>query len=136
MDSLQDEDSVMMAKWFEENYVFGTVNSQPKYPAEFWSCYLINSMKIPRTQNSAEAWHNKINILIGKHNPGTYALIKELIKETISNLADIEKILCGSPPKNKKRKFFDKDAAIDTILQHQAKYSEIELLKSIAKKLR
>lgn len=136
METLEDDDSKIMTDWFQENYVFGSISSQPKYSPEFWSCHELNTMKIPRTQNAAEGWHHKMNSLINKSNPKTYLLIKELIKETISNTADIEKIMCGSPPKPKKRKYSDKDDRIDRILQHKEDYSEIKLLQAIAKNIK
>ena len=136
LETVEDTDSKIIANWFQENYVHGTVSSQPKYSPEFWSCHALNYLKIPRTQNAAEGWHHKINALVGKHNPKTYLLIKELIKESISNTADIEKIVCGTPPIPKKRKFADKDDRIDRILQHKEEYSEIQLLQAIGKNIK
>ncbi|CAG9793720.1 unnamed protein product, partial [Diatraea saccharalis] len=102
--SLKDPDWQQLAHWFENNYVHGTSTTQPKYQPRFWSCYETNKMNIPRTQNSAEAWHNKINNIIDKNHPGVYELIKQLIKETVANEGEIENILTGAPPEPKKKK--------------------------------
>ncbi|KAL0892109.1 hypothetical protein ABMA27_015311 [Loxostege sticticalis] len=58
--------TLLRSLWFQENYISGTRNTQPKYAPSYWSCHNINQMKIPRTSNSAEAWHHKINIIIDK----------------------------------------------------------------------
>lgn len=114
----------------------GTGNGPPKYSPGFWSCHEINMMKIPRTSNSAEAWHHKINQIIDKHHPGLYLLIKELIKESISNESAIEQKMTGAPPEKKKKKYVSKDERINRILMLRDDYSEAKLLKSIAVNLK
>ncbi|KAL0840918.1 hypothetical protein ABMA28_014716 [Loxostege sticticalis] len=48
--------TLLRSLWFQENYISGTRNTQPKYAPSYWSCHNINQMKIPRTSNSAEAY--------------------------------------------------------------------------------
>lgn len=136
LSDLQDEDSKTIYDWFEANYVSGTVTSQPKYNPEFWSCYVVNSKNIPRTQNSAESWHHHINQIINKKTPGFYHLVSELIKETIINDTEIEKLLNGEPPEKKKKKYIVKEKRIERILQKKESLSKKNFIKEIAKNLK
>lgn len=133
---IEDPDWKALALWFQENYISGTRNTQPKYAPSYWSCHNINQMKIPRTSNSAEAWHHKINIIIDKNHPGVYSLINTLMKESLANTGDIEAILSGAPSQRKKKNYSNKDERIDTILQHKEEYSEFKLLMCIATNLK
>ncbi|KAL0884147.1 hypothetical protein ABMA27_016160 [Loxostege sticticalis] len=133
---IEDPDWKALALWFQENYISGTRNTQPKYAPNYWSCHNINKMKIPRTSNSAEAWHHKINIIIDKNHPGVYSLINTLMKESLANTGDIEAILSGAPSQRKKKNYSNKDERIDTILQHKEEYSEFKLLMCIATNLK
>ncbi|XP_060807341.1 uncharacterized protein LOC132903322 [Amyelois transitella] len=128
-----DDDIISLAHWFEENYVSGTCSAPARYIPEFWSCELINTLKLPRTQNSAEAWHHHINQIIDKKSPGFYHLIKELIKETIIKESEIEKMLCGSPPEKKRRKYIIKDEKLKKIIEIKENLNEIKYLKEISK---
>ena len=50
-----------------------------------------------RTQNCAEAWHNRINLLVNKPKSGFYYLSNYLMNELKYSLSEIEKKLNGVP---------------------------------------
>ncbi|KAL4718410.1 hypothetical protein ACJJTC_015062 [Scirpophaga incertulas] len=122
-----------LGHWFEENYVCGTCSRPAKYSPEFWSSEIVSAMNVPRTQNSAEAWHHHINQIIDKKKPGFYLLIKELIKETIINESEIDKMICGSPPEKKRKKYAIKDDKIKKLIELRNDLSEVKYLKEMAK---
>lgn len=57
----------MLAEWFGENYIWGTCSAPPKYDPCLWSTYVLNEENIPRTQNSAESWHNRFQQFVDQH---------------------------------------------------------------------
>ncbi|CAB4373838.1 unnamed protein product [Rhizophagus irregularis] len=80
-----------VVKWFEEIYVHGkirrhlrngnTIHSDPLFPPQLWSVFdSIDETGVPRTQNIAEAWHRRWDILLGQNHVGLYTMIEQLQK--------------------------------------------------------
>ncbi|CAG4953368.1 unnamed protein product [Colias eurytheme] len=126
-------DAKDIAIWFDENYVSGTCSAPAKYAPEFWSCEVVNRMDIPRTQNSAEAWHHHINQVIDKKKPGFYLLLRELIKETLIIESDIEKMILGEPQEKRRKKYVQKEEKLKKLIEIKENLSEIKYLKEISK---
>lgn len=79
-----DKDAQKIGNWFQKNYVSGSgPNKKPKYSPSFWSSADSVSLKMPRTQNNLEAWHRRINTIVGIPHVGCYKLVKELGKEYV-----------------------------------------------------
>lgn len=94
----------IIAKWFSDNNVWGTSSSPPKYGPHHWSTKDLLDQDIPRTQNSAECWHHRINHIAGSNHIGFYNLSNQMIKEIKYSIIEIEKLSLGAPPPAKKRR--------------------------------
>lgn len=92
-DELPDElDGVV--DYFELNYIRrlkikrrrGTAGIRmvyypPRFPPELWNQYDAVLSGSARTNNISEGWHNRFQLVIGKHHPSLYAFFDELKKE-------------------------------------------------------
>ena len=52
-------------------------------------------LDFPRTQNSVEAWHRRLKIVVGKRHSGLYKLIEDLGKELIVTKSILGKLESG-----------------------------------------
>lgn len=100
MYTILDENEKKIAKWLQKNYICGKNNHRPSYPPSFWT--ISELMKYPRTQNSVEAYHRRLQIISGKSHLGTYELIGNLAKEFIVVKTNIEKMNSGQQRQFKK----------------------------------
>lgn len=81
-----------VVEYFELNYVrrlkaqrrqgkLKVVSNPPRYPPEMWNQYDAVLTDQSRTNNISEGWHNRFQIVVGKHHPSMYAFFEELKKE-------------------------------------------------------
>ncbi|XP_060806094.1 uncharacterized protein LOC132902984 [Amyelois transitella] len=125
-----------IATWFEQYYVWGTSTSPPQFPPAIWSTHQLTQEDIPRTQNHAEAWHNRFAHFVGKHHPQFYYLARKITQEITHQITEIEKRQLGIAPPKKKKKYSDKLKRIDIIISQKNDYtSKIDFLKAIASNL-
>ena len=84
------EEGIQVVNYFDENYVRGKVRrvlqgqemrSPPLFPPSLWSVHDRMELGVPRTQNKVEAWHRRLEILVGSAHVGIFKLITELQKE-------------------------------------------------------
>ena len=123
---------IKICKWFKENYITGKnrLNS-PLYNPDFW-CTVDNIKEnFPRTQNSIEAWHRRLKVIVEKKNCGVYKLIQELGKESIVAKTNLEKILSGERI-TKKKASIDKYKKIKRVIKNYQKMDKLAYLRSIA----
>ena len=64
-----------------ENLRFCVITGPPRYPTAIWNQYEAVLNDIARTNNMSEGWHNKFQMVVGKHHPSMYAFLKKLQKE-------------------------------------------------------
>ena len=59
--------------YVEDNYLRGRRRGrgrqQPLFPPDTWNCYERTLGNLPRTTNTCETWHRRINTLMGKNHP-------------------------------------------------------------------
>ena len=68
-------------------------SEQPKYILTFWSVAKADTKRIyPRTPNSVESWHRRVNHIIGKTHIGIYKFISKLKLEFINAKTQICRI--------------------------------------------
>ncbi|XP_049315649.1 uncharacterized protein LOC125779119 isoform X2 [Bactrocera dorsalis] len=92
---LDDYDMLRLANWFERNYI-GKFDAPPKHQPTFWSVHRnVETSQFPRTQNSVEAWHRRLNVIVGKKNCGIYQLIANLKAEMIYVKSQISRVENG-----------------------------------------
>lgn len=68
-DLKMDKDAKIMSDWFEKNYVGVFPKTairkvvQPQYHCSFWSVTGSEKFHFPRTQNNAESWHRRLQVV-------------------------------------------------------------------------
>ena len=70
---------IPLAEHLSTNYIHGTklgktTIRQPKFCPTSWNVYERCMLKLPRTTNPVEGFHNMINVACGKSNLGIYAI--------------------------------------------------------------
>ena len=60
-----DNSAKIIAKWFKQNYI-GTQHKEPLYLPDFWCVANSVQENFPRTQNSVEAWHRRLKVVVGE----------------------------------------------------------------------
>lgn len=131
--TLEDEDTKQFCSWFERNYI-ARDNSQPKYPPKFWSVHNESNIAFPRTQNSIEAWHRRLKVIVGKRNSGLYKLINDLKGELVCAKAQLAKIQNGHKISQTK-KAVKANNRIKRITKKRLILRHVSFLKRIAKNL-
>jgi len=69
----------------------------------------------PRTTNSVEGWHSRLNKLCKKPHPNIYAITDILKKEQATNEAKMIQMAAGGKPRSKKRKYRLLDSRIQEL---------------------
>lgn len=137
---LFDADAKKIGSWFETNYLTGDLAKKrnksskpaaPMYSPDFWSVIDTQTENFPRTQNSVEAWHRRLKVVIGKPHIGVYLMISELSKELIIAKTRIEKMKAGIIIP-KKRKLEEKNKKIANVMKERINVDPISYLKNIA----
>jgi transcriptional regulator NrdR family protein len=78
-------------RYFDKTYVNGTIKTtatattriKPLFPPSLWSVEELVAKGLPRTQNSAEAFHRRLNVLIGRSHVGLFVLLPEISAEMV-----------------------------------------------------
>lgn len=78
------------------------VRRKPMFEVPFWSMYDRTTQSSIRTNNSAEAYHRRINATFQCAHPTLWVFLKKLIDEETVVHASLVQINAGEPPKKKK----------------------------------
>lgn len=116
--SCVDDDVKNILTWFDKNYFTGN-NSNPKYSPEFWSVHdhtTSETETFPRTQNSVEAWHRRLKVIVGKSTSQFYKLVSNLQKELIYAKTQIQRRENGEI-RRKKRNIIKKTSNYEELLK-------------------
>lgn len=135
------EDGIRIATWFEYGYVLGRPKlksnstiierGQPSYKPQFWAVEDQIEFNLPRTQNSLEAWHNRLQSLVGRHHTGMFDLIKHLQQEEITVQTTIQNLIAGEGPSIRKE-YVEKEKRIRQILSEIDRRNPLDTLKGLA----
>ncbi|CAI6352025.1 unnamed protein product [Macrosiphum euphorbiae] len=142
-----NEEEQSLLKYFEHSYIIGrqvmktrgrprreSVYTPPLFPPELWSVAERLSTGLPRTTNTAESWHRKLNRLISPH-PGLYKLIKTLQSTQNETEAVIEMLLYGRSNKKMKIQVQSHNIRLKEVQQRllaDPGYDLLEYLRGIA----
>lgn len=129
------KDGLKIFNFFENNYVLGKKNRKERspvpYPPTFWSVGSLVDDNLPRTQNTVEAWHRRLNSVISRSHIGCYKLINELKQEHIYIKNLIENIKKGNI-KKRLAKYKKRDERIKTVLSEKDMRSKLNFLQGLA----
>jgi len=114
--------------YVEDNYVRGRRRGRghmaPMFPPSKWSCYERTLGDQPRTTNSCEAWHRRLNTLVRRPHPSLYHVLQHLQEEVAEIDADIERLEGGHSPPKKKRKYVEVDKRVSRIVDSYDDYKD------------
>ena len=89
-----------------------------------------------RTTNSVEAWHRKIQCLLGMTHPTIFKFIKGLACSKKLRDVEIEQLLAGRPQRAKKTIYITRDARIRTIVADYANRQIMDYLRGLSHNIR
>ncbi len=81
---------------------------RPMFSIDFWNMFDRTTQSSMRTNNSAEAYHRRINSTFQCAHPTLWVFIQKLINEENAIHADLVHIKAGQEPPNKKNERFEK----------------------------
>ena len=126
LQELMPDELTPIADYLEDNYLRGRRRGRgrqrPQFPPETWNCYERTLENLPRTTNTCEAWHRRINTLIGKHHPSFFHAIEQFQAEVSEINRDIERLEAGHSPQRKRRKYIATDSRILRIVENYQTY--------------
>ena len=139
------DEATHVVNYFDENYVRGKVRrmlrgqevrNPPLFPPALWSVYDRVEASVPRTQNKVEAWHRRLEVLLGSAHVGLFKLINELRKEQ-KNMEDVmECIVSGEIRLKLKIKDAEREQRILTVFSERENYEILDFLRALAHNLR
>ena len=138
-------DAQDICQWFEENYVHGRIRRRldngisprvpPLFPPTLWCVYDSIQLGVPRTQNAVEAWHRRLESLVGRAHLGVYNIIENFQKEQEQVDAQVECILRGEQPPKRRKVDEEKEKRILTVVNDQPNRPVMDYLRGIAHNL-
>ena len=106
MAACRTREEEMLAKYFGETYVIRYArNGRPKpalFPPHTWNLHHAILEGKPLTNNSTEAWHNKLQRIMNTESPSVFQFILALKKEAQANEVELVQREVGTvgPPRN------------------------------------
>ena len=113
-----------------EGNVLRVERREPRYPPILWNQYEAVLEGTARTNNLSEGWHNRFQIVVGKHHPSLYAFLDELRKERrdveimISQMQIGQKIRRGAGKKRQQKK----EQLYNVVGQYEEYYERGEII--------
>ena len=102
---IKDRPTSTKTYWRYVNYLKDYCHSRrkPLFTIDFWNMFYRTGQSLMRTNNSAEAYHRRINSIFQCSHPTLWVFLQKLIDEQNGTHADIAHIKSGQVPKTKKR---------------------------------
>ena len=129
--------------YVDNNYLRGRLQARrrgraqtrgrPLFPPEIWNCYERAEQGRPRTTNTCEAWHGRLNSLVGKHHPSLFVFLAQLQEEVAEIDVEITRAEGGYSPPKRKNKYEAADARVARIV---ARYEEYKMEDDVVGYLR
>ncbi|XP_055849720.1 uncharacterized protein LOC129914472 [Episyrphus balteatus] len=131
--SITHQEARNLAQWFKLNYI-GSERTKPRYKPEFWTTGAsASNLHFPRTQNSVEAWHRRLKVVVGQRHAGVYKLVSDLAKETIVSKMTVDKLRTGKePPKSRTVKKYEQ---LQRVYERRTGMDKVLFLRSIGNNL-
>lgn len=133
------EDLLPILEYFEKNYVVGVIargrrrGILPRYPPEIWNQHQAALTGSHKTNNVSEGWHNRFQLVIGKHHPDLYSALGEIQKEQADAEIMIAELSLGRKVRAlPKRKWRDFQKRIMSITAEFNTYQPLQFLRAIA----
>ncbi|CAF3659895.1 unnamed protein product [Rotaria socialis] len=102
-----DDEYQTILDYFEETYIgrlrANHTRRKATFTIDFWSMFHRTTQSLMRTNNSAEAYHRRINAIFQCSHPTLWVFLQKLIDEQNATHADIVHIRSGQVPKSKNK---------------------------------
>lgn len=114
-----------------------TTRSKPQFAIALWNCYNSVLNDLARTNNIAEAWHNRFSHLIEGSHVSLWKFLSVLIEEEHAATLRMEQLLSGSEPAKKRRRHIDHNARLKSLVKkYDSNVIKCNYLRGIAYNLR
>lgn len=133
---LYAEETQEIIKYFEEIYIGIKIRGQqrltPIFPIATWNNYSRVLLKMPRTNNSVEAWHRSFQANVGSDHPTIWKFIKILKREQHFQEAKIAQYCTQNFSRKQKKKYQKIDQCIFDLATKFPNINILEYLRLIA----
>lgn len=124
--------------YFEDVYV-GRVRrnrrGSPSFPISMWNMYDRVLEDLPRTNNSLEGWHNRLQSNISACHPNIWKFLQVLKKEQALNEVIINQMLAGQQGPPKRKKYQDLSTRITNLVRDYENRDVLDFLRGVAHNL-
>lgn len=129
-----------LVTYFEENFIgIKRRNSRkpPIFNPQMWNMHELIQKDLPRTNNSVEGYHNRLQNAISCSHPTIFKFLKLLQKDHARNTSEIAQTSSGHPQVSQRKIYKDLTLRIKTVLQTSSpEESVISTLERIAVNIR
>ena len=124
-----DERLLPVADHLEDYFIRGRAARRgrrraPHYPIPTWNCYDRVLAGLPRTTNSVEGWHNRLNSIICRAHISLYVFLRQLQAEERQVILDRELLLNGRSPPRKKKKYAQLNERMERVVLTYNEYKD------------
>jgi hypothetical protein len=104
----------------------------PRFRHEWWNLHASVASNEPRTNNSAEGWHNAFHSSLGSNHPTIFKFIDAIKLEQGRSEAQIVKLDAGEQQKQS-QKYAAINTQISTVVENYKTYTPIKFLESVSR---
>ncbi|KAM7308985.1 hypothetical protein ISCGN_012616 [Ixodes scapularis] len=137
-DSLMEifpDEAMPLAQYFEDTYLGrrrGLRRISPMFAPSLWNVNDAVHQHLPRTNNSAEAWHRGFQSTVACASPTIWAFLAALKKEQALTEMKLAQASTGHAARMPKRKYQDCNMRIENILSQYVQSDVLDTLRAVA----
>ena len=104
--NMPETDFKPVLDYFNKTYVNGTPRrgtrpaTAPRYAPKLWNQHQSALDKVHRTNNISEGWHNRFQIVVGRHHPDLLTALRELQLEQADTETIVAELIAGRKVKS------------------------------------
>jgi hypothetical protein len=122
--------------YFEDNYI-GRLRRQgrraaPTFAIAVWNVHNQVEENLPRTNNSVEGYHRKMQTAVSAHHPNIWRFLNILKREQSVNNTYLDQLLGGHAPPPQRKKYRDNNTRISRIVRDFGQRDRLDYLRGIA----
>lgn len=136
LEEILPNDLEPIISWFTNNYIgrlrANQTRAPPIFPPSLWNVYERTRNHQDRTNNYAEAFHKKVQLILGVAHPTFWKFLDELKKVVRVSDADYELAIAGYDAPRKRPRYIDADKRILNVVQTFDLPTVVEYLRGIS----
>ena len=131
------DEMMPLIDYFEDTYIGrlrrrGQGRGAPFFAIDLWNVHGQVENDLPRTNNSIEGWHRKMQSAVSAHHPNIWRFLGILKREHNLNMVHIDQLLGGHAPPAQRRKYRDNNERIVRIVREFDQRDRMDYLRGIA----